>query len=326
MGRFETSGHGQRLFWGLHVVGALAHLAGLLTTVGITSGHADVSIPLYGIRVDAREHAPATDGPGAVVVSVSRIGDIMPVPLVYAWFGCSLLFHLLVLGSWACGRADWYWRGLRRNVGWWRWLEYFFSASIMLLAASAILTTRELRVVVASTVLIATTMAFGYATELVSHRWIVGDVSGARAVTLWSWLGGDTYVLRERWDPSWASLRERLLFHVVGYVPFVTAWWLVFDALHSSIDAWVDSDAFPSDAAESLWAGFGLFTAFGAVQLALQLAPYGPSWYWTGEVAYCVLSVAAKWTMGLLLLFRGLTAERVAAAGSVEVSLGTPCE
>ena len=314
--RYERTPQGRRLFWYLHLAGAAAHLSGIVVAAFVAGPHIDVSVPLYAARIETRTAALATQ-PGAVDVYMTRAGELRVVWLVFAWFGCSLLFHLLVLASWACGAIDWYFEGLRRNVGWWRWAEYTVSASIMLLAATAMLGTRELRVVVASTLFIAVTMAFGFATEMVSERWIDRDAQEPSTREFC----GRRCVLRDRWDPSGASWRARLLFHVFGYLPFAAAWWLAFDSLYAANEAWVESGALPEDAADALWAGFGLFVTFGLVQLVLQLLPSGPSLYWLGEVCYCVLSVAAKYTMAMLLLFRGLTEEALAASQSVDVCL-----
>ena len=57
----------------------------------------------------------------------------------------------------------------------------------------------------------------------------------------------------------------------------------------------------------------------GEPQLALQLLPFGPSIYWIGELCYCALSLAAKFTMAMLLLYRGLTPEALAPGREVPV-------
>ena len=304
--RFENTAVGRRIFLVLHLAGFLAHSSGIIFAAFV-AGNINATIPLYAVRI-------STGAEGRVDAHVVHAGELYVVWLVFAWFGCSLLFHLTVLVSWAMGSVDWYFCGLERNVGWWRWLEYTFSASIMLLAATAMLGTREVRVVVSSTLFIAVTMAFGYATELVSTHRIDRRVSHASFRLFWR-----NFSLDDRW--ALGSLRERMMFHVFGYVPFVAAWWLAFDSLYSANSAWVDSGVMPANATDSLWAGFALFTAFGFVQLALQLLPFGPSVYWLGEVAYCVLSVVAKFTMAMLMLFIGLTPDALAAARAVEVCL-----
>ena len=54
--------------------------------------------------------------------------------------------------------------------------------------------------------------------------------------------------------------------------------------------------------------------------VALLALDRGPYYYWVGEMAYVVLSVAAKFVMALLLLYRGLTPERVAQGAAVPVN------
>ena len=189
----------------------------------------------------------------------------------------------------------------------------------MLCGATALIGTRETRVVVASTASIAVTMFFGWFAELNAARHAVDVSEGEVKYRI------GAYELRRVWRSS-GSWRQRALLHLdrlhihlLGYVPFALAWWLALDSFYTAEEAWTQSGAIVSTAGESLTAGFALFTLFGLVQLTLLLLPFGPSIYWLGEICYCVLSVAAKWTMALLLLYRGLTAERIAQAAGVPV-------
>ena len=51
---------------------------------------------------------------------------------------------------------------------------------------------------------------------------------------------------------------------------------------------------------------FAVFTVFGLVQLILQALPFGPSLYAWGELAYIVLSFAAKANLGILAISQAL--------------------
>ena len=283
----------------LHVLGFVAHLVGWVLV--LAQAEMDAYLTLWRMQAEF-----VTDFMGGSFVQMKVVPDIglRPAWIAFAWFMCSFLFHALVLASWACGNIDdWYFAGIRRCTGAWRWAEYSASASIMLLGASALLGTRELRVVVASTVSMGTTMFFGYLTEVNSQRHICCNGT--------------------RWDASLFECNrkvfERFLPHLMGYVPFVLSWWLALDSYYLATDAYTASGAIVEDAGEALWAGFGLFLLFGLVQFLLLVRHDGPEWYWLGEMTYVVLSVAAKFTMALILLYRGLTPERIAQAQSVDV-------
>ena len=176
----------------------------------------------------------------------------------------------------------------------------------MLLGASALLGTRETRVVIASTVSMGVTMFFGYLAEKNAQRHFV-FTEGPRLKWKVPFFRGGWHVF------------DRFLPHLMGYVPFVLSWWLAFDSFYAAKDAFTSSGAIVSDAGEALWAGFGLFMLFGAVQFLLLVFDEGPHYYWVGEMAYVVLSIAAKFTMAMILVFRGLTPERVAQAAGVPV-------
>ena len=297
--RFRAGDPKRVAFFVLHLVGFVAHLSGWCLVLA----EAELGARLQLWRMQA-EHVTDFIGGSFVQMRVMPDLELQPAWIAFAWFMCSFLFHALVLVSWLCGTIDyWYFAGIRRCTGAWRWAEYTVSASIMLLGASALLGTRELRVVIASTVSMGTTMFFGYLTEVNSQRHICCNGT--------------------RWDASLfecnRKVLERFLPHIMGYVPFVLSWWLALDSYYLATDAFTASGAIVEDAGEALWAGFGLFMLFGSVQFVLLARHDGPEWYWLGEMTYVVLSVAAKFTMALILLYRGLTPERIAQAKTVDV-------
>lgn len=292
----------------VHLLGLLAHSVGVFLSV--TDADLDVSMPLWRINP---KYSCSFMGSQQCAVRMKTEKDVTinPASIVVAWFSLSAAFHCIVLLSIALGYSSWYFRGMDYNLGFWRWIEYTGSASIMLLGATSLIGTRETRVVISSTISIGVTMFFGWLTELNAHKYIT-PVDGDIKV-----FGHKLYYV---WDNSSVlAIVDRFHVHVLGYVPFALAWWLALDSFWTAEDAWVTSGAIVHNAGESLIAGFALFTLFGFVQLILLILPYGPSVYWIGEICYCVLSVAAKWTMGMLLLYRGLTFDRIAQASSVPV-------
>lgn len=309
--------HRAAFLW-FHLAGFLAHATGV--ALALAEADLGASLPLW--RIVPRYACPTgfSNHGCSVQLKVAQDVSLAPAWIVVAWFGCSALFHLVTFVCILVARcapatraARWYFGGMDRGLGWWRWLEYSASASIMLLGATALIGTRETRVVIASTVSIGVTMFFGWLAELNAAKDVVPaeepyELCGYKLY--WAW----------RASPSaWVRTLDRLHVHLLGYVPFALAWWLALDSFYTAEEAWTQSGAIDPAAGEALTAGFALFALFGVVQLVLLLLPFGPSVYWLGEVAYCVLSVAAKWTMALLLLYRGLTEERFAQAAGVPV-------
>lgn len=297
----------RRNFVILHSIAAAAHLAGIVTTAVIADFDAEVK--LY--KVVYEPVASTTN----VAVKVVEAGGLYVAWLCVFWFVCSFLFHVIFLVCEWTGNAGWYWSGIERCVGVWRWSEYFFSASIMLAAATTLLGTRELNTVVSATVSMATTMALGYAVELNSERYIE-TVSPPTQMQ-----GFQGIQLTKRWKPD--SFVGRLHLHDFGYVPYALSWWLCISSFYQAKDALVTQGGLPDDAELTLWLSFALFSLFGIVQLTLLFTTYGPSYYWVGEACYLVLSVVAKATMAFLFLFRALTPEAVARLGDTQVVLAS---
>lgn len=154
-----------------------------------------------------------------------------------------------------------------------RWIEYFFSASIMILLISYATGIREYTLLIAVMALIATTMPFGWLTEL-----------GAEAASLTEWK--KPFIIRA--SP-----------HLIGYIPQTAAWLVIllnyYDETEDKPPAWVSA---------VIWAQLALFFAFGIVQVVQQCSQ--PQAFYMGEIAYQVLSLAAKGTLGGLLLFNVL--------------------
>ena len=284
----------------LHIFGFLAHASGVLVVLFCTE--IDAEIRLWRLQP---EYIP-TFKRNYIYMKAEPDLYLKPAWIAFVWFFCSALFHAIVLTSWAGKSIHWYFDGLADNVGWWRWSEYSASASIMLLGASSMLGTRETRVVIASTVSMGVTMFFGYLTEKNATR----HVDHGKGLPL-KW---DSTFFKGDWN-----VFDRFLPHLLGYVPFFLSWWLAFDSYYLATDAYTNSGAIVPDAGEALWAGFGLFLLFGSVQFLLLALDQGPHFYWVGEMAYVILSIAAKFTMAMLLVFRGLTPERIAQTASVAV-------
>ena len=137
---------------------------------------------------------------------------------------------------------------------------------------------REYTLLLAIVALIASTMPYGYLTEVFArpprpHRWC-------------------------------SPLGQRLQAHVFGYVPQVAAWFCIVVNLHDNTYA----DSPPAFVYAIVYTQLSLFFSFGAVQLVQQIRQ--PRAYYRGELTYQALSLACKGTLGCLFLFNVLTLGR----------------
>ena len=153
-----------------------------------------------------------------------------------------------------------------------RWIEYFFSASLMQLLIAYTLGLRERANLLAAAVLVGVTMPFGYWTEQISRPADDAD----------EWTKPFSY---------------RILPWVVGHVPQVASWFLVLWQFFDTAGA---VDRAPWFVTVILWGELALFFSFGFVQLGTACMP--PSRFWQGELAFQVLSLTSKALLGGLLI------------------------
>jgi hypothetical protein len=191
--------------------------------------------------------------PGAALGPTERLFDLPVRWCVAAFLLMAALDHLLVASP---GVVSWYERNLGRGVNYARWIEYSFSASLMI-------------------VLIAT---FAGVTDL---RALVAVAGVNAAMILFGLLMERTNIGRERldWLPFWLGC-------LAGAVP-----WIVIGI--SMVGAEVDGSVpgFVWGIFVSLFLFFNCF----AVNMWLQYRGTGP-WrsYVFGEWGYLVLSLVAK--------------------------------
>ena len=261
-----------------NLLGAFAHATGI-AVVGFS--REGLHLPLSTISITNEE--------GTATPYIERLPGYDPVPVIRIFFGLSLAVHTLALVATVplqcCANPvqRWYMRCLYNCIAPWRWLEYFFSASTMIFLAARLLSTSDVYLLTALTALMATTMTFGWATELYSCEFVT--TGKPRKVLYWE--------LTRFWKPR--TCLQRLSIHVLGYVPYITCWRIIL-ALYDR------NAAIMGEAAQKLWgAVYGSvisFSIFGLVQLVNQLLCFGPSVYWLGEVVYVVLSFASKANLG----------------------------
>ena len=199
--------------------------------------------------------------------------------------------------------ARWYLQCLCDCRAPWRWLEYAFSASLLISLAVRLLGTGHVELLWTLTQLMATTIFFGYMTEVYSVQFIVTAEKSQRFF-------GTSWVLTRVWKPD--TVVTRMQMHILGYVPYISCWAILLHK-YESTRARLQDD-FPEFLPQAIWGSFVAFTLFGLVQLFSQLScgalRYGPSLYWLGELTYILLSFAAKANMGFVVLAEVLLSDR----------------
>ena len=316
-----------RLVWALcigNALGAVAHGVGIALTVGLT-WCTQYELPMFTItsNLTTPGDPPRYLGNG---INVTRFKPVLeeccpldPRGIIVGFFALSFSFHVVFALVLLCGRpqdrdgshrgrfvavvARWYLRCLADCRAPWRWLEYAFSASLLISLAVRLLGTGHVELLWTLTQLMATTIFFGYLTEIYGVQYIV-TVPENEQLNFFGWK------LRRVWKPK--TLVRRVQIHLLGYVPYISCWYVL---LHQYETTRVRlQDDFPEFLPQAVWGSFVAFTLFGLVQLFSQLdwgaLRYGPSLYWLGELTYVILSFAAKANMGFVVLFDVLLSDR----------------
>lgn len=257
-----------------------------LATVTLVFGSQTLSVPLYKTVIDfvtLSEEASGTMSGEAgsgdawrLIPSLVEEGSLPFTNLVASFFILSAAFHLLNCTLW----KEFYLKELSQCRTPTRWLEYFFSAPVMILLIAYTLGVRDRSLLFAIAVLIGVTMPFGYWTE-----------QCARPVDDDTWKG---------------SFSARIFPWVIGHVPQLAAWVFILLAFY---DGTADTnDVIPWFVHLILWAELVLFFSFGFASLLSQWYP--PKYFYRGELVFQVLSLVSKGLLGLLMITNVLMLSR----------------
>lgn len=248
---------------------AIFHTALFAVTIGV--GNLDLAVPLWKPQLEfVPRSADADDGPAfQLVPSFAEAFDMPFTWLVASFFAVSAIAHL---GNALLWRA-FYERELAQCRVPSRWIEYFFSATIMVIALAFTTGIRSYLLLGCIGALIATTMLFGHLCELIA-----------------------TPKSADEWD---RPLSVRLQAHLLGYIPQGAAWAAIL--LNFFLAPSAEEGQGPPDFVYLIvYLQAALFFSFGIVQLVQQCLP--PKRYPAGEVAYQWLSLGAKGLLGGILL------------------------
>jgi len=263
---------------------AMSLFHGVFVVITLGAGNTDLNVPVYGSGVTlivggengTAVGTNATDG-FALRPDFSKVASRLYLTWAVAcFFGLSCLFHLGNALLW----KPLYLRALEKGYAPFRWIEYTFSASVMILILAYTSGTTTLPVLVSLFGFTAITMSFGHLHEVI-----------CRPKSL------------EEWAVS--NKLERLQAHLIGYVPQCFAWGLVIAQFmeaggSSTTDSSGEKSQMPSFVYAIVFGELLVFWCFGLVQLVVSLRP--PAKYCQGEVAYMWLSLFAKGLLGMLVL------------------------
>ena len=253
---------------------SLFHLLFALATSSV--GNVDLKIPVYDTSLT---FAPATNTSGFdLLPEYTSSGVLELTKLAALFFLLSAFAHLGNGFLW----TDFYFRYLNKGQSPTRWIEYFFSAPVMMLSiayTSGIRGYTELNCIFW---LVATTILFGWLQEVINRP----------------------HPEKDEWQLDIASRAQA---HVLGYIPQMAAWYSVLYTFLSSASG--GGCGGPPDFVYYIVLGEALlFFSFGAPQLYQILSP--PSRYVNGEYMYQVLSLLSKGTLGVILLANVLMYDR----------------
>jgi len=274
----------------LNVAGAVAHLALAIVALAVAGIHGDVNTPLVSTYVIELGYNNQSSDP--YIPSVQKFGSFSVPWATFAFFFLSFLAHFTIVAlNWTEMRATdvqlaeprgWIrgfylvWLSSAQNPA--RWLEYFASASVMILLIAVVGGISNVFTLIALFTLIATTQLFGHLAELANPA----DSDG-------------TWQKKSRFARLWPSL--------LGWVPYVPVWLIIVWNFHRAIDKAAANDReVPGFVYGVIYGQVVLFSLFAIPQLIVLGLSNGPKLFWAGEMAYVILSLTSKAVLGLLFV------------------------
>ena len=283
----------------LNVAGAVAHLSLAIVTLAVAGANGDVTTPTVTTHyTELGWNTTATVDP---YMPVLKTFGTFSIPwTTFAFFFLSFLAHFtIVVCNWSQMRATnaqsarqqgwrgWYLVWLSSCQQPLRWIEYFFSAPVMILLIAAVGGITHVFLLITLFMLTATTMLFGHLAEKMNEK----DADGT-------------------WQEK--STLARLWPSLLGWFPFVPVFVIVFWNFNNALDKARDNGR---EVPGYVWAivisQVVLFSLFSFPQLILLGLERGPQYYLYGEMTYLILSLTAKAVLGLLFIFATFSFDRL---------------
>ena len=201
-----------------------------------------------------------------------------------------------------------------------RWLEYFWSSTLMMVALAIFCGVRTTYLLLAIASLNMLMITFGWVTEALSRpdfssretlrnglqgrhtRWLISGKIEERSTLI---LGCVPIACL----PAAASL-QRLGPFLFGWFPYSICWYILLNVYFVSTQEGRDNGNFPSFVDVIVYGEVGLFSSFGFVMLLQQLTHSGCYNFYWGEVAYIILSLVAKILLGVVVATQVLIFDR----------------
>ena len=204
-----------------------------------------------------------------------------------------------------------------------RWLEYSLSASLMMVGIAVVTAIRDQNTLLSLFMLSFSTMCCGLLTELHSRPALASN--GEYDTEHWQGqpiqpAPDENALYREYVWKKRKNYLYRIIPHILGIFPYVTAWFIILNNFYEQIDDLCEKlrDRMPDFVSWVIFGSMLIFTSFTFVQLRYQWT--APKWYYRSELVYCALSATAKVYLGAILFLNILNAKRfddaVSLAGS----------
>lgn len=280
---------GQCLLWG-NVVALIVHLCALVTVFVITFGNQRKRVQLPYYRTELKLHSGYNadtmefDASALVPAYVTTSDEVLYIDLallIASFFLLSALAHGLILLSLTCSNVYYCWIGRCMQPA--RFVEYTFSASVLIVPIVYFVGARSVEVICFSFVLTAITMPFGWVCEQLSRP--LKD-------------GYNVRPLQWRQRSPWLRLFPWFL----GWIPFLAVWVCVFANYDYTCRRAVDGRGPPDWVIWAIVVEFALFSCFAGVQFCQQVCDAGCKYYWVGEMCYIALSVTSKLFLGTIIV------------------------
>ena len=228
-------------------------------------GNVRLTAPMYSTKLNFQT---SNDTTGFVLVPTYEEKYDLPLTLVTAtFFAISATFHFGNAIVWREHYIQW----IADKKSPTRWMEYYFSASVMILLIGYTTGLRSFVELLFALFLVATTMTFGWLSDTANRP-----------------------MSEDRWtNPSLAS---RLVPHLLGYPPLIVVWaGLIFTLAENSNECGPPTYVYALVFGEMV-----LFMSFGIPQMYQIISI--PRNYIYGEYAYQIMSLVAKGMLGGILL------------------------
>jgi hypothetical protein len=238
------------------------------------------------------------------------------------FFFLSAFFHgvWVFLGPWQFS-IPFLWKQLDNCLCYWRWLEYSLSASLMLMCLAVSMAVREEQTLIGVFALCATTMFFGYATEVHSRPSTKKGENGENVYDFERWEGqpeeGEDNYMRKRV----LNYIYRMQFHFFGILPYMIAWYLLLGQFFRQLNELPADMEIPSFVFWAIIGTFLVFSLFTFVQWRYQWV--APKHYWKTELWYCFLSATSKAYLGFILLWNVILQNSFDEAVSPDINMDT---